>query len=264
MSLVTRLAAAFILCAAAAALALGQDATPSPSPSPAVDKETAQKLEREQKARDKEAAKRLEEEKKQAAKEEAERQKAVEKRAKQQAKEEKTQREREASIPVSVNATYDRFKDVTTVSSAEMPVFNQLLNRALTGTNYSMTVLVQYNGTLPRPPYAVVFVFNIRTVGYQPVFYSGPDVIFLGNANRFISERTTAAHETYVNWYPFLGNVTMTRTYVGASLGFSQFEELSTANTAEFRLGDNIEAPLQQRHLEAFRALVSEVKRNER
>lgn len=221
------------------------------------EKEQKERAKQEERAR-KERAKQEERERKERAKLELERQKQEARENKQRAKQEKTKREREASIAISVNRNYDRFKDYTLLILNEMPVYNPQLNRALTGTNFTMTAAIGFRGQQATPPFEVALGFNIRTRGYQPVFYTGPELIFIADGERMSATGSTATYQTYVNWYPLLGNVQMVRTYVAATMRYEDFQRIAKSSNVEFSLG-GIVAPLQQNHLQALRTLLSEV-----
>lgn len=221
------------------------------------EKEQKERAKQEERAR-KERAQQEERDRKERAKLEQERQKQEARNSKERAKQEKTQREREGSIIIAVNRNYDRFKDYTLVILNEMPVYNPQLNRAMTGTNFTMTAAIGFRGQQPVPPFEVALGFNIRTTGYQPAFYTGPELIFIADGERMSAMGSTTTYQTYVNWYPFLGNVQMVRTYVAATMRYEDFQRIAKSSNVEFNLGGII-APLQQKHLDAFRTLLSEV-----
>lgn len=231
------------------------------TPQPAPDQKAEAKARKEEEKRQKEEAKRQKEEAKREAKRAAAalaaQQKSEAKEKKRQAQAERQAQAIEDSVPININRNYDRFKDYTLSILNEMPVYTPTLNRGLTGPNFHMTAAIGYSGSTPRESFEVALGFNIRTTGVTPMWYSGPELLFLADGERISGIGSTVQWQTYVNWYPFLGNVQMIRTYAAVTMRYEDFVKIANSKNVEFRLG-GIEANLLQRHLEAFRALLQQ------
>lgn len=225
----------------------------APSAQPALTKEEIKRQQEEAKRE----AKAREAQAKADAKIAAEQAKIAAKERKRQAEAERKAQALENTVPINVNRNYDRFKDYTLSILSEMPVYTPALNRGLTGPNFHMTAAIGYGGTTPGQTYEVVLGFNIRTTGMTPMWYAGPELLFLADGERISGVGSNVQWQTYVNWYPFLGNVQMIRTYSAVSLRYDDFVRIANAQNVEFRLG-GIEARLLQRHLQAFRALLEQ------
>lgn len=225
------------------------------------DQKSEAKTRKDEEKKHKEEARQREEEAKRDAKKAvaatAAQQKAEAKEKKQQAQSERQAQAIEDSVPINVNRNYDRFKDYTLSILNEMPVYTPSLNRGLTGPNFHMTAAIGYSGSSPRAAFDVVLGFNIRTAGMTPMWYSGPELLFLADGERLSGIGSTVQWQTYVNFYPILGNVQMVRTYAAVTMRYEDFIKLANSKNVEFRLG-GIEATLLQRHLQAFRTLLEQ------
>lgn len=151
-----------------------------------------------------------------------------------------------AQKPYSVTSEYDKFKDLTLVSSDFMRVSGSNWN----GGQLDLSVQFTYPGRVATPPRGVLLYFWSATSDWR--FTELPALRAIADQER-LDLGTATEIERQVHMDPSSVSV---REYVSVVIPLTLFQKLARAGSVEMQLG-NIEFRLSDRHLATLRAVAS-------